>query len=102
MQVGHIVPIYESAGTGTADCTLVPAHHSSRLENIRRPWLTPSPAAVRARMSLTSPRSHVESALARRGESLADLQSSRTPAHLRLIFEELLFVELASNFGAGR
>jgi hypothetical protein len=53
-------------------------------------------------MSLTSPRSHVESALARRGESLADLQSSRTPAHLRLIFEELLFVELASNFGAGR
>jgi ATP-dependent DNA helicase RecG len=28
------------------------------------------------------------------GESLADLQSARTPAHLRLIFEELFFVEL--------
>ena len=28
------------------------------------------------------------------GESIQDLQSSRTPAHLRLIFEELFFVEL--------
>ena len=28
------------------------------------------------------------------GESLNDLQSSRTPAHIRLIFEELFFIEL--------
>jgi ATP-dependent DNA helicase RecG len=28
------------------------------------------------------------------GESLNDLQSSRTPAHIRLIFDELFFVEL--------
>ncbi len=28
------------------------------------------------------------------GESLQDLQSSRTPAHIRLIFEELFFLEL--------
>src|SRR4029079_13164494 len=28
------------------------------------------------------------------GESITDLQSSRTPAHVRLIFEELFFLEL--------
>jgi ATP-dependent DNA helicase RecG len=28
------------------------------------------------------------------GESLSDLQSSRTPAHIRMIFDELFFVEL--------
>ena len=28
------------------------------------------------------------------GESFQDLQASRTPAHIRLIFEELFFLEL--------
>src|SRR5438105_1372958 len=32
------------------------------------------------------------------GESLTDLQAARTPAHLRLIFEELFFVELGLEF----
>ena len=53
------------------------------------------PAAVRERLALLSPREalwkvHWPEA----GESLADLQSSRTAAHIRLIFEELFFVEL--------
>jgi ATP-dependent DNA helicase RecG len=28
------------------------------------------------------------------GESFADLQSSRTAAHIRMIFDELFFIEL--------
>ncbi len=53
------------------------------------------PAAVRAHLSLVSPREalwkvHWPDA----GESFADLQSSRTPAHIRLIFDELFFIEL--------
>ena len=31
------------------------------------------------------------------GESFTDLQSSRTPAHMRLIFEELFFIELGAR-----
>jgi ATP-dependent DNA helicase RecG len=53
------------------------------------------PGAVRGRLALVSPREalwkvHWPEA----GESFEDLQSSRTPAHIRLIFEELFFVEL--------
>ena len=53
------------------------------------------PAVVRRRMSLIAPRE----ALWRvhwpdPGESFQDLQASRTPAHIRLIFEELFFLEL--------
>jgi len=59
----------------------------------------PIPAAVRSRMCLISP---VE-ALWKvhwpdEGESIADLKSSRTPAHVRMIFEELFFVELGLEF----
>jgi ATP-dependent DNA helicase RecG len=53
------------------------------------------PTAVRERLALVSLREalwkvHWPEA----GESLADLQSSRTAAHIRLIFEELFFIEL--------
>jgi ATP-dependent DNA helicase RecG len=53
------------------------------------------PAAVRERLALVSPsealwKVHWPEA----GESFEDLQSSRTPAHIRLIFEELFFLEL--------
>src|SRR5208337_3773830 len=53
------------------------------------------PAAVRAHLSLVSPREalwkvHWPDA----GESFTDLQSSRTAAHIRMIFDELFFIEL--------
>ena len=65
------------------------------LDNLNPELPDPIPAAVRAHLSLVSPREalwkvHWPDA----GESFADLQSSRTPAHIRLIFDELLFVEL--------
>ncbi len=53
------------------------------------------PAAVRKRLDLISPREALRRVhWPEAGESLEDLQSSRTPAHVRLIFEELFFVEL--------
>jgi len=95
LEVGRIVPIYESAGQGR-----VTARWFRRVIRIALDDLTPDlaetiPAAVRERLALLSPREalwkvHWPEA----GESLADLQSSRTPAHIRLIFEELFFVEL--------
>jgi ATP-dependent DNA helicase RecG len=95
LEVGRIVPIYESAGQGR-----VTARWFRRVIRTALGDLTPDlaetiPAAVRERLALVSPREalwkvHWPEA----GESLADLQSARTPAHIRLIFEELFFVEL--------
>jgi ATP-dependent DNA helicase RecG len=99
LEVGRIVPIYESAGQGRLTARWFRRIIRHALENIPQELPDPIPAAVRARMSLISPmealwKVHWPEA----GESLADLQSSRTPAHLRLIFEELFFVELGLEF----
>jgi ATP-dependent DNA helicase RecG len=95
LEVGRIVPIYESAGQGR-----VTARWFRRVIRTALDDLTPDlgetiPAAVRERLALVSPREalwkvHWPEA----GESFEDLQSSRTPAHIRLIFEELFFIEL--------
>ena len=79
-------------GPRPADPALVSPHHPPRSKTSRPTLPDPIPAAVRARMSLISPTEalwqvHWPDA----GESLPDLQSSRTPAHIRLIFEELFF-----------
>jgi ATP-dependent DNA helicase RecG len=99
LEVGRIVPIYESAGQGRLTARWFRRIIRQALENIPQSLPDPIPAAIRARMSLISPieamwKVHWPDA----GESLADLQSSRTPAHLRLIFEELFFVELGLEF----
>jgi len=99
LEVGRIVPIYESAGQGRLTARWFRRIIRQALENIPQTLPDPIPAAVRARMSLISPieamwKVHWPD----EGESLADLQSSRTPAHLRLIFEELFFVELGLEF----
>src|SRR5207302_1361908 len=67
----------------------------SALENLAPALPDPIPDVVRRHIGLVSPRE----ALWRvhwpdPGESLQDLQTSRTPAHVRLIFEELFFLEL--------
>jgi ATP-dependent DNA helicase RecG len=99
LEIGRIVPIYESAGQGRLTARWFRRIIRNALENIPQTLTDPIPAAVRSRMSLISPikalwQVHWPEA----GESLADLQSSRTPAHLRLIFEELFFVELGLEF----
>ena len=95
LEVGRIVPIYESAGQGRLTARWFRRIIRAALENMPADLPDPIPASVRARMSLISPHEalwkvHWPDA----GESFTDLQSARTPAHVRLIFEELFFVEL--------
>ena len=95
LEVGRIVPIYESAGQGRLTPRWFRRVINSVLENLPPELPDPVPSVVRNRLSLIAPRE----ALRRvhwpdPGESFQDLQASRTPAHIRLIFEELFFLEL--------
>ena len=99
LEVGRIVPIYESAGQGRLTARWFRRVIRTALENMPQEQQDTIPAAVRSRMSLISPmeamwKVHWPDA----GESFTDLQTARTPAHLRLIFEELFFVELGLEF----
>jgi ATP-dependent DNA helicase RecG len=95
LEVGRIVPIYESAGQGRVTARWFRRVIRTALDDLTPDLAETIPAAVRERLALVSPREalwkvHWPEA----GESLADLQLSRTAAHIRLIFEELFFVEL--------
>ena len=95
LEIGRIVPIYESTGQGKLTPRWFRRTIRFALENLSPDLPDPIPAAVRAHLSLVSPREalfqvHWPDA----GESFTDLQSSRTPAHIRLIFDELFFIEL--------
>jgi len=95
LEVGRIVPIYQSAGQGRLTSRWFRRTIRTALENLNPDLPESIPTAVRAHLGLISPHQalwkvHWPEA----GESLEDLQSARTPAHLRLIFDELFFVEL--------
>jgi ATP-dependent DNA helicase RecG len=95
LEVGRIVPIYESAGQGRVTARWFRRVIRTALDDLTPELAETIPAAVRERLALVSPREalwkvHWPEA----GESFEDLQSSRTPAHMRLIFEELFFIEL--------
>ncbi|MGA7684947.1 MAG: ATP-dependent DNA helicase RecG [Terriglobales bacterium] len=95
LEIGRIVPIYESTGQGKLTPRWFRRIIRTTLENLNPDLPDPIPSAVRAHLSLVSPREalwgvHWPEA----GESFADLQSSRTAAHIRLIFDELFFIEL--------
>ena len=95
LEIGRIVPIYESAGQGR-----LTSHWFRRIIRTALENLTPEipdliPEAVRLHLSLVSPREALwQVHWPEAGESFDDLQSSRTAAHIRLIFEELFFLEL--------
>ena len=95
LEVGRIVPIYESAGNGRLTSRWFRRVIHTALENLPPEMPDPVPAAVRRHLSLIPPREAIKRVhWPEAGESLQDLQSSRTPAHIRLIFEELFFIEL--------
>ena len=95
LEVGRIVPIYESAGQGKVTSRWFRRIIHAVLDNLPPEEADPIPAAVRNHLSLISPREALRRVhWPEAGESLQDLQSSRTPAHIRLIFEELFFIEL--------
>src|SRR6058998_789150 len=95
LEVGRIVPIYESAGQGRLTSRWFRRIIHAALENLSPELPDAIPAVVRRHLSLISPRDalwkvHWPEA----GESFEDLQTSRTAAHIRMIFEELFFIEL--------
>jgi ATP-dependent DNA helicase RecG len=95
LEIGRIVPIYESTGQGKLTPRWFRRIIRGALDNLNPDLPDPIPAAVRAHLSLVSPREalwkvHWPDA----GESFNDLQSSRTAAHIRMIFDELFFIEL--------
>ena len=95
LEVGRIVPIYESAGQGRLTSRWFRRIIHAALENLTPDLSDPIPAMVRNRMGLICPREALWKVhWPDPGESLQALQSSRTPAHFRLIFEELFFIEL--------
>ena len=93
LEIGRIVPIYE--GTGRLTSKWFRRIIRTALENLTPDLPEAIPAATRAHLGLISPRAAIWNVhWPEPGESLADLQSSRTPAHIRMIFDELFFVEL--------
>jgi ATP-dependent DNA helicase RecG len=95
LEVGRIVPIYESAGQGRVSARWFRRIIRTALDDLTPDLAETIPAAVRGRLALVSPRESLWKVhWPEAGESFEDLQSSRTPAHIRLIFEELFFIEL--------
>lgn len=95
LEVGRIVPIYESTGQGRLTPRWFRRVIHGVLENLSPQLTDPIPAVVRSHLSLISPQDALRQVhWPDLGESLPDLQASRTPAHIRLIFEELFFLEL--------
>ena len=93
LEIGRIVPIYE--GTGKLTSKWFRRIIRTALENLTPDLPESIPAMVRGHLGLISPRAALWSVhWPEPGESLTDLQSFRTPAHIRMIFDELFFVEL--------
>jgi ATP-dependent DNA helicase RecG len=93
LEIGRIVPIYEAIGR------LTPRWFRriirTALDNLTPDLPEPIPAAVRGHLGLISPRAALWTVhWPEPGESFDALQSSRTAAHIRMIFDELFFVEL--------
>ncbi len=95
LEIGRIVPIYESIGQGRLTPRWFRKVIRTALDNLTPDLPDPIPAAVRGHLGLVSPRQALwQVHWPEPGESLQDLQSCRTSAHIRLIFDELFFVEL--------
>jgi ATP-dependent DNA helicase RecG len=93
LEIGRIVPIYEAIGRLTPRWFRRAIH--TALDNLTPDLAEPIPAAVRAHLGLISPRAALWNVhWPEPGESFDNLHSSRTPAHIRMIFDELFFVEL--------
>jgi ATP-dependent DNA helicase RecG len=93
LEIGRIVPIYEAIGRLTPRWFRRAIR--TALDNLTPELADPIPRAVREHLGLISPRAALWNVhWPEPGESFENLQSSRTPAHIRMIFDELFFVEL--------
>jgi ATP-dependent DNA helicase RecG len=95
LEIGRIVPIYESAANQNLTSRWFRGTIHRTLENLGPNIADGVPRAVAERMKLMERRAAFEQAhFPLPGTSFGELQSARTPAHLRLIFEELFFLEV--------
>jgi RecG-like helicase len=95
LEIGRIVPVYESAGHGKLSSRWFRRIIHGALENLTPEVPDAIPEAIRRRLGLMPRRDAMWQAhWPDPGERFEDLQNSRTPAHKRLIFEELFFLEL--------
>src|SRR5512147_2622910 len=94
-EIGRIVPIYESAGSGKVTSRWFRRVIHGGLDNLNPEIVDAIPDAVRRRMKLMPRRDAFRLAhWPEESARLEDLQAARTPAQVRLIFEELFFLEL--------
>ena len=93
IEMGRIVPIYEATGKLNSRWFRNVIHRV--LQELSPEIPDGIPPAVREQMQLISRRDAFDQAhFPNVGESFADLESRSTPAHRRLIFEELFFLEV--------
>src|SRR5438876_1554660 len=95
LEIGRIVPIYESAGQGRLTSRWFRRIIRKALEDITPEIPEGIPSVIRKRLNLMPPREALWKVhWPDEGASMKELQSFRTPPHVRLIFEELFFIEL--------
>lgn len=93
IEMGRIVPIYEATGKLNSRWFRNVIHRV--LQELSPEIPDGIPPAVREQMQLISRREAFQQAhFPNVGESFADLEARSTPAHRRLIFEELFFLEV--------
>lgn len=95
IEIGRIVPIYESAANQRLTPRWFRRTIYNTLENLAPKISDGIPRAICERMKLISRREAFQQVHFPAPETkLADLQSGQTSAHRRLIFEELFFLEV--------
>jgi len=95
LEIGRIVPIYESAGAGKLTSRWFRRIIHGALQNLAPEVPDGLPRAVRARMELAPRREAFLKAHWPDPETpFEDLEKRRTPALKRLVFEELFFLEV--------
>ncbi len=95
LEVGRITPVYESLGGSRLASRWQRKVIFNLLETIRGAAPECLPRAILERLALPDRETALREAhFPREGTPFAQLQAAATPAHRRLIFEELFFLEL--------
>jgi ATP-dependent DNA helicase RecG len=95
LEVGRIVPIYESAAGGKLTSRWFRRIIHQALGNLSQDIPDGLPPSLCRRLQLLERRAAFQQVhFPETGEVFADLAECRTPAHRRLIFEELFFLEM--------
>jgi len=95
LEVGRIVPIYEATAAGKLTSRWFRKTVHTALANLRTEIPDGLPPSLCRRLQLLDRRTAFQQVhFPETGEAFADLAELRTPAHRRLIFEELFFLEV--------